>query len=429
MSIYRRGRIWWVKITAPGRPTVRESAGTANQVAAQEYHDKRAAELWRIRRLGERARTAFADVAADWITAHAKDKASFEDDRLRLKVMLPLLPAWLDELTTTRLTAIRDELRKGRTVTLKTPTGRERTVTRAVGRSTANKYLAILSAILHHAHAREWIAAVPAVPMYPKAKRKRFTVLTFEQATTLLNELPAHLAALTRFALATGLRDANVRELKWSEVDLGARVARVWGDEAKAGELIPVPLNEAAVEVLQGQLGQHSEFVFTYEKRIGSKKRGEACRIERRPITKRSNNSAWRKARERAGLPGLRFHDLRHSWATWHKMAGTPDFELQQMGGWSDARMLRVYAHVAAQHLVRHANAITVPRTTQGTAMQTSEQGAEGKRKENREMSGVADGTRTHDNRNHKTEGVIYAVDFTAEAAVYGKARTAKKKA
>ena len=128
----------------------------------------------------------------------------------------------------------------------------------------------------------------------------------------------------------------------------------------------------------------------------------------RAPITKHSNNTAWRKARARVGLPELRFHDLRHSWATWHKAAGTPDFELQQMGGWSDSRMLRVYAHLAAEQLLVHADRITVPPAPQGTNWVTAARSGpdevadfDEKDFEIRVLGGVADGIRTHNNRNH----------------------------
>jgi integrase len=53
--------------------------------------------------------------------------------------------------------------------------------------------------------------------------------------------LPPHQRQLARFALATGLRQANVLDLQWSAVDLGRRTAWVHGDEAKDGEAIGVP--------------------------------------------------------------------------------------------------------------------------------------------------------------------------------------------
>ncbi len=365
MSIYKRGRLWWCKITAPGHETVRESSGTADRTAAQEFHDRRAAELWRVRRLGERARTALADAIADWIETHAKHKRSFESDRLRLAVMLPELPGFLDELTTAEMTAIRDRMRGARELS-------------AGG---VNKYLAILSAVLHHAHRRAWIDAVPHVPTLP-VEKKRFTVLTPESAGRLLEELPAHLAAMARFALSTGLRDANVRGLQWSEVDLAQRVAWVWPDDAKAGRAIGVPLSDDAISVLQGELGKHATHVFTY---AVVDKHGKELRRE--PIGKRTNNTGWRKARERAGLPGLRVHDLRHAWATWHAQAGTPLMALQALGGWSTPAMVQIYAHLAGQNMHGYANAIRIPGHSPGHSR--------------KKKSGVADGIRTHNNWNH----------------------------
>jgi hypothetical protein len=67
MSLYKRGGIWWCSFRAKGHATVKESAGTSDRTAAQEYHDRRAAELWRVRKLGDRPRVAFADAAADWL--------------------------------------------------------------------------------------------------------------------------------------------------------------------------------------------------------------------------------------------------------------------------------------------------------------------------------------------------------------------------
>ena len=60
----------------------------------------------------------------------------------------------------------------------------------------------------------------------------------------------AHQKQLTRFALATGLRQANVQALRWADVDIERRTAWVHADEAKGGEAISVPLNDEAVAML-----------------------------------------------------------------------------------------------------------------------------------------------------------------------------------
>ena len=73
-----------------------------------------------------------------------------------------------------------------------------------------------------------------------------------------------------------------------------------------------------------------------------------------KPITN-ANTRAWREALIRAEIEDFRWHDLRHTWATWHRRAGTPTHELQRLGGWRTASMVERYAHLAPDHLAESA--------------------------------------------------------------------------
>jgi integrase len=115
-------------------------------------------------------------------------------------------------------------------------------------------------------------------------------------AAALLRELPEHLKDIATFALATGLRAANITGLTWEQVDLPRKRALVHPDQAKARRAIPVPFNEAALEFVTRQQGKHSVHVFTYE---GNQ-------------VKQVSTRAWYKALKRAGVEAFRFHDLRH---------------------------------------------------------------------------------------------------------------------
>lgn len=136
------------------------------------------------------------------------------------------------------------------------------------------------------------------------------------------------------FSLATGLRQSNVTGLKWEDVDLIKR-ALIHPDESKSKKAIPVPLNDMAVAVIRRQIGKNQTFIFTY--------RGE--RIIQ------CNTKAWRKALKRAGMTNFRWHDLRHTWASWHVQNGTTLYELQQLGGWSTYDMVLRYSHLSSDHL------------------------------------------------------------------------------
>ena len=84
----------------------------------------------------------------------------------------------------------------------------------------------------------------------------------------------------------------------------------------------------------------------------------------------RCNNHAWRKALKRAGIGDFRWHDLRHTWASWHIQAGTPLHVLRELGDWSGMDMVTRYAHLGGQHLQAYAAAIETP---QGTLTERSE--------------------------------------------------------
>jgi integrase len=200
--------------------------------------------------------------------------------------------------------------------------------------------LALLRSVLRIAvNEWEWLEKTPKVRLLKEPDRC-IRYLTEDEARKLLHELPAHLQAMAWFSLLTGLRQRNVRELSWSQVNLTERIAWIHPDEAKAGKAIAVPLSEAAVQLLKAQEGKHPQYCFTY------------CG---QPIHQ-VNTKAWRGALNRAGITNFRWHDLRHTWASWHVQSGTPLYALQELGGWGSAEMVRRYAHLSPGHLSTHVD-------------------------------------------------------------------------
>lgn len=207
--------------------------------------------------------------------------------------------------------------------------------------STINRYLNLLRAVLNAAVSWRWLAFVPKVP-HVKDRAKRVRFLTWAEAMRLLQELPPHLSEMAMFSLETGLRRSNVTYLTWSQVDLRGRLAWIHADQSKGRRSIPVPLSPTACSILERNRGTHREYVFTY--------RGE-------PV-KQTSTKAWRAALDRAGIKNFRWHDLRHTWASWHAQAGTPVHVLRELGGWSDDRMVKNYAHLSVQHLLPHVERV-----------------------------------------------------------------------
>jgi integrase len=223
--------------------------------------------------------------------------------------------------------------------------------------ATVNRMLEIIRAILRKAEREwEWIDRAPLVRML-KEETLRIRWLTQDEASRLMQELPKHLVPLVTFSLATGLRHANVVGLQWQDVDLIRKHALIHPDQAKTKKAIPVPLNETAVSVLQKQMGKHPQYVFTYNGK---------------PV-KQCNTKAWKKALERAGIKNFRWHDLRHTWASWHVQNGTSLQELQQLGGWTSFEMVLRYAHLSSDHLKSAAERVRVTNWLQ-SAMSDSVQ-------------------------------------------------------
>jgi integrase len=310
VSLYRRGRIWWVKLTHDGR-TVRESAGTADKKAAQEYHEKRKGELWRQAKLGEAPPVTWGEAVAKWLALKPRGMP----DRYRLRA----LPVRLD--TTLPLSAA--------TISSTCP---------AASSGSFNRVLALIVAI-HNA------AGVHP----PKVERRpnppgRTRWLTAEEWKRLHKFLEAEsplLAQAAAFTLETGLRENNVLELEWNQIDLQRRVAWLHGDQTKQAKPIGVPLNDAACAILASRRGTNKQYVFAHPD-------------SGLPLYKASNR-AWYTAVRKAKLKGFRWHDLRHTWASWHVMSGTRLEELQRLGGWATAQMVQRYAHLSSEHLAEAA--------------------------------------------------------------------------
>lgn len=348
MRFYQRGKrgTWWVDLTIDGE-RLKRSAGTQDRRQAEEYGATLARDLWRAKRLGETPRVTWDHACLEWLREHQHRK-SIEEIKRVLR--------WLNtRLSGKPLSAINDTLVRELAAERKAKqrTTRQGGQAKPASNATVNRHLAQLSAVLHYAVRRAWLTSTPPIVMLPEGT-KRTNWLTKQQAARLLQELPEHLKPIAGLALATGLRESNVRLLTWSQVDMNSRVAWIHADQAKGGRDINVPLNEAAMVVLHAQRGKHKRWVFPVERWV---REGDKWVFEVGPTGKVSNH-AWRKACVRAGVPTLRFHDLRHTWASWHVQSGTPPIVVQHLGGWQSLQMVERYSHLGPSHLAEWAGNI-----------------------------------------------------------------------
>jgi integrase len=189
-----------------------------------------------------------------------------------------------------------------------------------------------------------WVSVAPKFKLLEEGDwRMRF--LTPPEFQRLYAALPEPFKSCALFSVSTGLRRGNVFGLRWDMVTMRSGMAFATFPQMvmKNGRPFAIPLSPTAQSVLRQQMGVHPEYVFP---------RGDGQMLQDIPA------KLWKKALADAGLEDLRWHDLRHTWASWLRQAGVSLDRLQELGGWQDEEMVRRYAHLNVEHLTAHADQI-----------------------------------------------------------------------
>lgn len=210
--------------------------------------------------------------------------------------------------------------------------------------ATKNRYLASIRRIFTLSMQAGWVDKVPVlINLTEPSVRVRW--ITKDQASRLVDALSAQwMRDVCEFALHTGARANEILTLEWASVDLSKSVAWVTNDRAKSGKARALPLNHEAVQLLRRRLPYHVKWVFTNS-------------YGNRPV--QTDARVFKRACLEVGIEDFSFHDLRHTWASWHVQAGTPLFILREMGGWETLEMVRKYAHLNAEHLEKYSFHVT----------------------------------------------------------------------
>lgn len=322
-GVYRRpdSRFWWIAATLPNGQRIRQSAGTDNREDAEALLAKLKLDAYRGHHFGIKPQRSWKEAAVRYLELK-KHLRSFATTQQILRKLDPYLrDLMLDQITGDVVWKIIEGGRK-----------------EGLMPATINRRLSWLRSVLRTARDDwQWLDTIPRIRLLPgEVERDRW--LTRAEADRLIRACPPHLAALVRYALATGCRASEITGLEWNRVDLARQVA--WLNRTKNGSPRGVPLNGDAVQVLKEQIGKHPRYCFTYEGK---------------PIRWQVSNTAWLNALKKAGITDFRFHDLRHTWASWHRQAGTTCDELKDLGGWKSRVMVDRYAKFAVENLLAAA--------------------------------------------------------------------------
>jgi integrase len=325
MSLYRRKDAkgptkdhWWVRLRNPnsGR-IIRQSTGTGDKREAQKIEDSLKVKLWGIKEDGKR----LSDALVLWLKAKKRSKND-ENMVRQIREMFDDNPL-VQDITADLVLELLEDKNPG----------------------TYNRLANVIRSALNMAYKKKYMMHRPDIAR-KKEVEGRLRFLTEGEWLELLKHLPQHQKPMVVFSVATGVRLSNCTQLEWSQVSLSKRVAWIHADQAKGKKVLSLPLNDDAVAVLKHQLGKHDRWVFPY---FGSARLKTP--LDGRPI--KSPKNGFNKAVALAKLTGVTWHTLRHTFASWHAMNGTPLPVLQKLGGWQDPKMVGRYAHLAPDYLVQ----------------------------------------------------------------------------
>jgi integrase len=209
-----------------------------------------------------------------------------------------------------------------------------------------NREMAVLKHMLNKAVEWGWLEVSPfkrGSRLMFREKNDRLRFLTHEEADRLLTHCLPHLRPIVETALMTGMRKEELLSLKWEQIRNG--YIYLSSAMTKGGKSRQIPVNDRLEEVLRA-LRQETQLRSSY---VFSDSQGK-----RWGNVRKSFESACRKA----GLTDFRFHDLRHTFASWLVMAGADIRSVQELLGHASLAMTMRYAHLAPGHLIKSINLI-----------------------------------------------------------------------
>ena len=209
--------------------------------------------------------------------------------------------------------------------------------------ATVNRYLAALSHAFTIAWKEwGWINFNPVLNTRKlKESRGRVRFLDKQERERLLKACKesrsSFLYIIVVLALSTGMRKGEVLGLRWRDIDFHNR--RIVIQETKNGERRAVPLVAISLQLIEQLKAKGfdsmDDFIFH-----SPENKTKCCCVR----------TAWEKAIKRSAITDFRFHDLRHSTASYLAMNGASLLEIADILGHKTLQMVKRYSHLSEDH-------------------------------------------------------------------------------
>ena len=317
-TVYRRGSVYWVRFRANGHH-VRRSAHTSKKAEAAAFLQRLLAEHAAKSR-GDRPRHRYEDAAERFLSEASirpKTKACYTSSD---RACRPTFEGrYLDEIDRRLLAEF---------VSTRKQVG--------VSDTTIRRDLAFLSSMCATAIRWDWLDTNPVTVFGKrtlKEARPRTRFLTRAEYDLVLTNAADHVRPAITLAVETGLRKEELFSLTVAAIDLARREIKL--DVTKSGPPRRVPLSDTAIATIKALLGQpgHAKTAYLFARAEDGTRYGDM---------KKGFNAACR----RANITGIRWHDLRHTFASWFVQAGGDLYHLSRILGHATVQMTTRYSHL-----------------------------------------------------------------------------------
>jgi len=318
-----------------------ETATFERLTDAKQWATKTEADMRAGRHFGHSKRHTFDDLADEYLP-HSKDPSRLNYWRREFG------PDTLDSITPARISKVRDKLLSEKTQNFATPaadpaTDAERPKSNRKG-ATVNRYIAALSSCLNYGvKTLEWIERNPCERVRkPPESPGRVRFLDDDERKRLLDACRPHkeLYLAVVLSLTTGARQAEIMSLRWGQINFARRSITL--NKTKNGTTRSIPLVGEAFTLLD----ERSKVRSLNDDRVF-------------PATARAKKStyldletAWRNALKTAAVTDFRWHDLRHTSASYLAMLNVSLVEIAKVLGHKTLAMVMRYAHLSNEHIV-----------------------------------------------------------------------------
>jgi len=323
MGIYRRGQVWWMSFIYKGK-RYRKSTETGDKKLAQRIYDKIKGEVaegrWFERLPGEEK--TFREIMEKYLKEYSVRNKALKS-HIRDKSLANHLINFFGDYTLNEITPkLISEYKTKRREEGSAP-------------KTINNELILMNHAYNLAIREwEWCKENPV----NKVSKEKFNNLierwmTFEEEEKLLSVSPKWLREILILGIETGLRQSELLNLQWPQVDFFRKTITILEQKNKGKDTLP--LNERALEILRARAKiRHIKSNYVFYNENGN-------RIDARNLLR-----AFYSATKKAGLQNLRWHDAtRHTFATRLVQGGVDIYTVQKLGRWKTISMVQRYAH------------------------------------------------------------------------------------